>query len=67
MLLDKKCILNCTDVFFDYLKEFTQKEVLIGSYTCDNYFVKLLDYMNDDKIVFESYDLVVPILSEENT
>lgn len=66
MLLDEKWIFNCTDVFYERLKEYTERIVLIGSYTCDNYFVKLLDYMNDNKIVFESYDLVVPILSEKN-
>lgn len=59
-------IVNCTDYRFDYLKMYVNKWIMIGSYSCDNYFLKLMKYIDDLHIVFEMYDLVIPILSESS-
>lgn len=60
----RKILINCTDVRFDILKNYLDKEILIGSYACDNYFIKILEFLNERRLRLKSYELVVPILSE---
>lgn len=59
-------IINLCDRSYILVEEICKKNiygnsvVLIGSYTCANYLVGLLDY----NIPFEEYDLVLPVLPE---
>lgn len=64
--METEKIINLCDRSYIFVEEIYKENiygnsvVLIGSYTCANYFIGLLDY----SIFFEEYDLVLPVLPE---
>ena len=63
--MKKEMLMNYTDIGFQYLNDIvTDNRILLGSYSCGNYFAGLLKYIDSNKIKLKDYDLVIPILAE---
>ena len=65
----KNCLINLCDRPFGQITEFrhhNDMKILIGSYTCTNYFRKLLVFFEEKNNVPENFDIVLPTFNEES-
>lgn len=59
-------IINLCDRWLtkDILLSYSNQRILIGSYTCANYFIYLLNFLKNENINLSSFDLVIPVFPE---
>ncbi len=66
----KNCIINLCDRPFEQIMKFIcyykDIKILIGSYTCNNYFKNLLVFFENKTAILGNFDIVIPTFNEEN-